>query len=177
MALHAQFESLKTHIGQPGIKWAGAATKNFSRRKETIFGWIKKLRVARNYRPTDDGSVPAEIFGRRVNNDIRPQAQRALAIWRGEGVVDDCPSVICVSYSGDFSNINYLYIGVCWRFEISYHCLWVLLEGRLPLSNITTVNPNHIDAIERSHFLHEIVGIAIEHFLRNDRAASFQSCH
>jgi hypothetical protein len=57
--------------------------------------------VPREHETRGHVSVPAQVWGRTVNDKVRAQVQRAPKEWRGKGAVHDEERSLLVSKPGD----------------------------------------------------------------------------
>ena len=57
-------------------------------------------------RSAQDIRVSADVFGRRMHDDIRPEGQRILENWRGNGIINSHPYASSMSEGRNGLNIG-----------------------------------------------------------------------
>ncbi len=170
VALHAQLEGLQPDAGQPGIEGAGAAAQVL---EDGIELGLDVGNVAADDRAAHDQAVTAEVLGGGMDDHVRAEGERALAVGRGEGVIHHQPGALFVGDIRDGLEIGERHGGVGGGFGIGDDGLGIIFEGLLPVLDGGILEEDGLDAVAGSHVLQEDVGGAVERLLGDDGIPGF----
>ena len=145
VALHAQLEGFESQVRQPGIEWAGDASQDLD---EGVQRFVDVVWVPADHRPAGQGAVPGEELGGGVHHDIRPQAERSLAVGGGKGVIHRQPGAMTVGKLGHGFQVNHCHGRVGGCLGIRQFCPRVGCERLLP-SPLGSMSRTHATWIPR----------------------------
>src|SRR5437870_13687056 len=113
MALHPERERLRAAQNQPRVERTGHATRGVLNERDALV----QISVVARERSAYDVRVSAEVFRRRVKDEIRSELQRLLKIWAGERVVGEGERPAAVGDLDDRRDVEHLEQGIRRRLD------------------------------------------------------------
>src|SRR5436190_947085 len=106
-------QSAKAAQSLPRVKSRGREARGVA----PLLYSLSKLRARRKKRPSKQVMVAVNCLGRGMEHHVTAQLERALAAWRGNGVVGNCLCAVVSRQCCELCNVNQSKQWIAWAFN------------------------------------------------------------